>query len=141
MLYVANSDKPDLEGSPIHAVRVDLEEGLREADFVSLHVPLSEATHHLINAQRLAMMKHTAVLVNTARGPIVDEEALIEALRKGTIFAAGLDVFENEPNVRPEFLELPNVLALPHLGSATESDRLWSTHLVVQNLAGAMQDG
>ncbi|MCH2134404.1 MAG: D-glycerate dehydrogenase [Phycisphaerales bacterium] len=135
VLYVANSDKPNLEGPPIHATRVELDAGLAEADFVSLHVPLTPETRHLINASRLALMKPTAVLVNTARGPIVDEEALINSLRKQEIFAAGLDVFDGEPSVRPEFLELPNVLALPHLGSATEEDRLWTTHLVVENLA------
>ena len=141
VLYVANSDKPLLEEAPLHAKRVELEEGLQEADFVSLHLPLCPETHHLINAQRLSMMKPTSVLVNTSRGPIVDEVALIDALRKGVIFAAGLDVFENEPDFRPEFLQLPNVLALPHLGSATRADRLWSTHLVVENLTKALQDG
>src|SRR5690606_18786380 len=85
----------------------DLDELLRAADFVSLHVPLGDGTRHLIDRRRLALMRPTAVLVNTARGPVVDEEALADALDQGTIFAAGLDVFEHEPVVHPRLVGSP----------------------------------
>ena len=90
-----------------------------EADILSLHVPGGPATHHLIDRRILAMMKPTAILVNTARGSVVDEGALAEALAEGRISAAGLDVYEREPQVEPMLLSLPNAVLLPHLGSAT----------------------
>ena len=101
----------------------DLDELLAESDIVSLHVPGGEATHHLIDARRLALMKPTAVLVNTARGPVVDEEALADALHAGRLFAAGLDVFEHEPLVNERLLRAPRTVLLPHIGSATEATR------------------
>ncbi|HXF56915.1 MAG TPA: NAD(P)-dependent oxidoreductase, partial [Actinomycetota bacterium] len=96
-------------------------------------------THHLINEERLARMKPTAVLVNTSRGPVVDEAALARALREGRIFAAGLDVFEREPEVHPDLLELPNVVILPHLGSATVETRLAMGMLAADNLLAALE--
>lgn len=96
---------------------------LERADFVSLHCPLNDATHHLLGAAEFARMKSQAVLVNTARGPVVDEAALVTALRAGEIGAAGLDVFEREPVTAPGLLELDNVVALPHIGSATRATR------------------
>jgi glyoxylate reductase len=102
---------------------VPLPELLRRADFVSLHVPLTENTRHLIGAEELRLMKPTAVLINTARGPIVDEEALVEALRGGEIAAAGLDVYEHEPALAPGLAELSNTILLPHVGSATRGTR------------------
>ena len=96
---------------------------LERSDFVSLHVPLTPETHHLIDAEALDAMKPTAVLINTARGAVVDEAALVEALRGGGIAAAGLDVFEREPETVPGLCELPNVVVLPHIGSATVSTR------------------
>lgn len=96
---------------------------LREADIVSLHVPLRADTRHLIDARRLALMKNDAVLVNTARGPIVDEEALAAALEHGEIFAAGLDVFEREPEVHARLLAAPRTVLLPHIGSASRATR------------------
>lgn len=101
----------------------DLDELLARADVVSLHVPLTAATRHLITAERLARMKPTAVLVNTARGPVVDEAALAEALHAGTIFGAGLDVFADEPAVHPRLLTAPGAVLLPHVGSATVATR------------------
>jgi glyoxylate reductase len=101
----------------------DLHELLGRADIVSLHVPLSPATRHLIGRPELAAMKRTAVLVNTARGPVVDEEALAEALEQGVIYAAGLDVFEAEPAVHPRLLAAPGTVLLPHIGSATVATR------------------
>ena len=141
VLYVANSDKPGIEGAPIRARRVSLEEGLGQADFVCLSVPLTEQTHHLIDRRELSRMKPSAVLVNVARGPVVDEAALVEALKAGTISAAGLDVFEKEPELADGLRDLPNVVLLPHLGSATVEDRIWvieqATDSVVAVLRGA----
>jgi glyoxylate reductase len=101
----------------------DLHELLARSDIVSLHVPLTSQTHHLIGRRELAAMKPTAALVNTARGPVVDEEALAEALETGVIAAAGLDVFEAEPAVHPRLLAAPGAVLLPHIGSATVATR------------------
>jgi glyoxylate reductase len=100
-----------------------LDDLLPRCDIVSLHVPLHDATRGLIDARRLALMKPSAVLVNTARGPVVDEEALAVALEDGTIFAAGIDVYEREPAVHPRLLAAPHAVLLPHIGSATEATR------------------
>jgi glyoxylate reductase len=118
----------------------DLEDLLRESDFVSLHTSLTPQTRHLINARRLALMKPTAVLVNTSRGPVIDEQALAEALRQGQIFAAGLDVFEREPDVHPGLLACDNAVLIPHLGSATVKTRLAMAGLAVDNLLAALED-
>ena len=101
----------------------DLDDLLPRVDFVSLHVPLHEETRGLVDARRLALMKRSAVLVNTARGPVVDEEALAVALEDGSIFAAGIDVYEREPEVHPRLLAAPHAVLLPHIGSATEATR------------------
>ncbi|HAM01460.1 MAG TPA: D-glycerate dehydrogenase [Acidimicrobiaceae bacterium] len=100
-----------------------LDELLERSDIVSLHVPLTEGTRHLIGRAELARMGPAAVLVNTSRGPVVDEEALAEALHAGTIFAAGLDVYEHEPSVHPSLLDAPHTVLLPHIGSATVATR------------------
>jgi glyoxylate reductase len=107
---------------------------LGEADFVSLHVAYAPETHHLIDAAALARMKRSAVLVNTARGAVVDEPALVRALRDGVIAAAGLDVFEREPQLEPELYDLLNCTLLPHLGSATHGTRTRMGMLAVDNL-------
>jgi glyoxylate reductase len=104
--------------------RSDLDGLLAESDIVTLHVPLTDETRHLIDARRLRLMKRNAVLVNTSRGPVVDEEALADALEEGVIFAAGLDVYEREPEVEPALLELDNVVLLPHVASASERTRV-----------------
>jgi glyoxylate reductase len=139
ILYNARSQHPEFEGEPLRARRISLEDGLREADFVSIHTPLTDETRHLINAERLSLMKPTAVLVNTARGPIVDESALVAALRSGTIAAAGLDVLEHEPTLAPGLADLPNVFLLPHLGTATVEDRDWMMRIAVDNVAAALR--
>lgn len=108
-------------GEPGHVASLD--ELLAEADVVSLHVPLSEGTRHLIGRRELALMKPTAVLVNTARGPVVDSDALAEALENDRIFAAGLDVYEDEPHVPPRLLAAPRTVLLPHVGSGSLATR------------------
>ncbi|MHC5021434.1 MAG: 2-hydroxyacid dehydrogenase [Planctomycetota bacterium] len=120
--YHSRSAKPDLEADT-GATRVALEELLQRSDVVSLHVPLTEETRYLLNRERLALMKPTAILVNTARGPVVEEQALIDALRAGRLRAAGLDVYEHEPELTPGLTELDNVVLLPHVGSATDATR------------------
>ncbi|MGB7449986.1 MAG: D-glycerate dehydrogenase [Ornithinimicrobium sp.] len=117
----------------LQATRMETDELLASADVVSLHCPYSQATHHLIGARQLALMKDTAYLVNTARGPIVDEAALVEALRAGEIAGAGLDVFENEPAVHEGLLELDTVALVPHLGSATIETRTAMAQLAADN--------
>ena len=115
------------------ARRVELDALLETADVVSIHAPLMDSTRHLIDAQALARMKDTAYLVNSARGPIIDEAALVEALRSGQIAGAGLDVYENEPEVDPGLIELDNVVLLPHLGSATIETRTAMGVLAARN--------
>lgn len=110
------------------------EEVLREADVVSIHVPLLDSTKHLINAERLKMMKKTAYLVNTSRGPVVDEVALVAALKAGTIAGAGLDVYENEPKTAPGLTECENAVLTPHIASATKTTRDGMARLAAENL-------
>ncbi|MFO1300494.1 MAG: D-glycerate dehydrogenase [Burkholderiaceae bacterium] len=116
------------------ARRVGLDELLREADHVVLVLPYSAATHHAIGARELAAMKPTATLVNIARGGIVDDAALVDALRAGRIAGAGLDVYENEPALHPGLLTVPNVVLTPHVGSATRSSRVGMAMLAAGNL-------
>jgi lactate dehydrogenase-like 2-hydroxyacid dehydrogenase len=111
-----------------------IEEVLERSDFVSLHCPASPETRHLINAERLTRMKRSAILVNTARGDVVDEKALIKALQEGTIAAAGLDVYEWEPKVSEELLTLDNVVLFPHLGSASRETRVAMGMRVIDNV-------
>ncbi|HZD00052.1 MAG TPA: D-glycerate dehydrogenase [Actinomycetes bacterium] len=115
-----------------------LDELLAEADVVSLHVPLSQATRHLIGRRELALMKPTAVLVNTSRGPVVDEEALAEALGSGEIFAAGLDVFEEEPRVHPRLLAAPRAVLLPHVGSGSQQTRTRMARLAADGVRAVL---
>jgi glyoxylate reductase len=115
-----------------------LAELLGRSDVVSLHVPLTESTHHLIGPAELALMKPSAVLVNTARGPVVDEEALADALENGTIYGAGLDVFEGEPNVNPRLLTAPRTTLLPHIGSATIATRTRMAQLACQGVSDVL---
>ena len=139
ILYHARSRHPEFERPPLNARSVELEEGLRTADFVSLHTPLTDQTRHLIDAKRLSLMKPTAVLVNTSRGPVVDEAALARALRDGVIFAAGLDVFEDEPGIHPDLIGLDNAFLLPHWGSTTDEARAWMTRIAVDNVIAGLR--
>jgi lactate dehydrogenase-like 2-hydroxyacid dehydrogenase len=124
------------------AKRLDtIEEVLAAADFVSLHMPGGDANYHLINAGRLGCMKPTAFLINTARGDVLDQQALITALREGVIAGAGLDVYEGEPAIPKELVELENVVLLPHLGSATLATRTAMGMLVLENLQAFLDGG
>jgi glyoxylate reductase len=124
--------------SELGAAMLDLDELLATADVVSLHTPLSDVTRHLIDARRLALMKPTAHLVNTSRGPVVDEAALAAALQAGTIAGAGLDVFEREPEIHPGLRGLENVVLIPHLGSATIETRTAMGVLAAQNAVAVL---
>ncbi len=138
VIYASRSAAPPETQQRLGAERLGLEELLAEADCVSLHVPLTLETRHLIGAAELLRMKPTAVLVNTSRGPVVDEAALAAALRRRQIFAAGLDVYEREPAVPEELRELPNVVLAPHLGSASVETRLAMGMLAADNLLFAL---
>ena len=124
----------------LSVVYVPLDRLLAESDIISVHVPLMPSTRHLIDAEALRKMKPSAVLINTSRGPVVDERALAEALRDGVIAAAGLDVYEREPRVEPLLLELENVVLLPHIASASERTRTRMAVRAAQNIL-AFLDG
>jgi glyoxylate reductase len=137
---IVYADVVDVQ-TDIPAQRLELEELLAVADFVSLHVAFTEGARHLINSQTLAKMKPGAILVNTSRGAVVNTQELIRALREGPLAAAGLDVFEEEPNVPSELRELPNTVLLPHVGSATEATRDAMARLVAENVIAVLDGG
>ncbi len=118
-----------------------VEEVLKVSDVVSIHVPLLESTRHLINAERLRIMKPTAYLINTSRGPVVDENALVEALEQGIIRGAGLDVFEFEPKLASGLAKLPNVVLTPHIASGTEEARHEMAVIAASNIIDVLEDG
>ncbi len=138
--YNRNRVSADIEKA-CSATYVSKQELMKQADFIVLLVPYTPENHHLIGAAEIALMKSDAVLINIARGGIVDELALIDALKHRKIFGAGVDVFENEPNFRKEFLELSNVVLLPHLGSASENTRRAMANLAAMNLVAALTTG
>ncbi len=137
ILYHGLHASPELDA--LGARSVGFEELLAASDFVSLHVPLTAATKHLINARTLALMKPTAYLINTSRGPVVDESALAAALRSGVIAGAGLDVYEREPRIAPELAACENTLLLPHLGSATHATRAAMSRAAARNLTAVLR--
>ena len=139
ILYTDARRNEDAERE-LGATYVTLDELLARSDFVSLHTPLLPETRHLMNAERLRKMKRTAILINSSRGPVVDEHALAEALRDGVIAGAGLDVFEREPAVDPLLLTLENVVLLPHIASASEETRTKMAVRAAQNIL-AFLDG
>jgi glyoxylate reductase len=140
LLYTARSDKPEAERA-LSASRAELAELLERSDVVSLHAPASAETHHLIGAAELEAMKVEAVLVNTSRGPLVDSTALARALANGSIGAAGLDVYEHEPDVPPELLAASRCVLLPHIGSATRTARDGMATLAARNALAALAGG
>ncbi len=139
VIYYSRSRKPEVE-TELGAEFAPLDDLLREADFVSLHVPLTPQTYHLIGERELDLMKPTAVLVNTARGPVVDQAALYRALLRGRPAGAGLDVTDPEP-IPPDdpLLSLPNVVVVPHIGSASHATRLRMAMLAVENLKAGLR--
>ena len=139
LLYTARSPKPDAEAA-LGANRAELPELLERADVVSLHAPGGDATRQMIGAPELGRMKRDAVLVNTARGTLLDAAALASALREGAIGAAGLDVFEDEPRVSQELLEAPRCVLLPHIGSATHAARNAMASLAARNAIAVIRD-
>jgi len=138
ILYHNRSRNEEAE-KELGARYLDLDDLLRESDFVSIHTPLTDETRHLIGERELGLMRETAVLVNTSRGPVVDEATLADALEDGRIFAAGLDVYEEEPKVQPTLLELENVVLAPHIGSATIETRDRMATLAAENLAAVLR--
>ena len=130
---------PEIE-QQYQAKYVSKEELLKTADHVVLVMPYSPESHHLIGAKELALMKPTATIVNIARGGIIDEEALIHALKTQSIFSAGLDVYDGEPNFNPQFLELSNVVLTPHIGSASEKTRTAMMNLAIDNLIAGLKN-
>jgi len=137
VVYHGRHDSPALDA--LGAARVPLDDLLERSDFVSLHVPLTAETRHLIDARALARMKPTAYLINTARGPVVDEAALVEALRAGRIAGAGLDVYEDEPRMAAGLAGCPTAVLLPHLGSATHATRAAMSRIAAENLTAVLQ--
>lgn len=131
--YTKRSPLDAATNAELEATHMDLDQLLATSDVVSLHCPYSSETHHLINAERLSKMKKNAYLVNTARGPVVDEAALVDALKGGVIAGAGLDVFEHEPKVHEGLLGLDNAVLIPHLGSATVETRTAMANLAATN--------
>ncbi|HZZ91632.1 MAG TPA: D-glycerate dehydrogenase [Usitatibacter sp.] len=139
ILYNNRSRLPEDEERRLGATRVERDELLREADFVVVMAPYSPATHHLVGARELALMKPTAVLVNSARGGVVDDAALVDALREKRIAAAGLDVFEGEPGLNPGYLQLRNVVMTPHIGSASRATRRVMCDTAAANLTAVLE--
>ena len=137
VLYADVRSNKELEKA-IGAERVDVDTLLKESDFVSVHVPLMPETKHLIGKRSLAMMKPTAYLINTSRGPVVNEAALIEALRNKTIAGAGLDVFEYEPDISPELFKLDNVVITPHIASGSVETRSKMALMAAENILAAL---
>lgn len=137
LLYHGRRAAPELEG--LGASRVSFEDLLERSDFVSLHVPLTSETRHLVDARALSRMKRTAYLINTSRGPVVDEAALTRALREGVIAGAGLDVYEDEPRMAAGLADCPNTVLLPHLGSATIATRGEMARLAALNVAAFLR--
>jgi glyoxylate reductase len=138
VLYAGRRRAPSDVERALMATPVDLDDLFAEADFVSLHCPLTPETRHLVNAERLARMKRGAVLVNTTRGAVVDEAALADALGRGPIGAAGLDVYEDEPRVHPALLDLENVVLAPHIGSADRPAREAMARIAADNVLAVL---
>jgi len=138
VLYFNRSKNEKLE-KELNAKKASLDKLLKESDFVSLHIPLTLSTKHLISEKQLKMMKKNAVLINTSRGPVIDEQALIKALKEKWIFGAGLDVYENEPEIPEELKKLDNVILQPHSASATHSSRSGMAVIAAKNMTAGLK--
>lgn len=138
VLYHSRKQNTEFEASQ-NVEYLSLNELLAESDFISLHCPLSPETHHLINAQNISLIKKSAYLINTARGPVVDEQALIATLKSGQLAGAGFDVYEHEPMVPQSLLELDNVVLLPHIGSATHETRDEMARICARNIIEVLE--
>ena len=139
VLYTSRSSRNTVLEESLCARRVSLDTLLRESDFVSIHVPLTGETRHMIGAKELSLMKKTAYLINTARGAVIDEEALVNALKNKQIAGAGLDVYEEEPKLKPGMKELDNVVLAPHLGSATIETRTRMAVIAAENIISVLK--
>ncbi len=137
VLYADEIANPTIE-KEVGAKKVPFEQLLRESDFVSVHVPLFPSTHHLFNDDSFKLMKKTAYLINTSRGPVIDEAALVRALKNGVIAGAALDVFEEEPKIHPDLIGLDNVVLTPHIASATIETRTKMATMAAQNLVDGL---
>lgn len=137
ILYCSRHDKFEFENET-RARRVGLEDLLKEADILSLHLPLVKETHHLLDYHELSLMKKNAILINTARGPIINETALTKVLKEGKIAGAGLDVYENEPKIHSDLIKMKNTVLLPHIGSATVETRSKMSEMVAKNVITAL---
>lgn len=140
VIYHQRNKVADHVEQSLGASLVSLEELLQQSDFVSLHCPLNAATRYLMNDERLALMKPSAFLINTARGAVIEESALIRALSSGLIAGAALDVFENEPHVSSALLDLPNALLVPHIGSATTDTRKAMAQMALDSIKKAFSE-
>ena len=138
VLYTTQSNRNAVLEEMLGAKRVDLETLLKESDFISIHIPLSKKTKHLVGAKELSFMKKTAYLINTARGSVIDEAELVKALRNKQIAGAGLDVYEEEPKLKPGLAELDNVVLAPHLGSATVETRTKMAVMAAENIIAVL---
>ncbi|MCG3219036.1 MAG: D-glycerate dehydrogenase, partial [Candidatus Heimdallarchaeota archaeon] len=138
IIYYSRTANKEIE--QMGAELKDLDELIQEADIISLHIPLTPETNKLITRERIAQMKKTAYLINTSRGQVIDEEALIEALEKKEIRGAALDVFEKEPEVPQKMLELSNIVITPHIGSATEETRTKMSEMVAENIIASFSN-
>ncbi len=138
VLYVDEKKNETLE-KEVNAKKVTFDEILKKSDFISLHVPLMPSTHHLIGEKELKMMKKNAVLINTSRGPVVDEQALVFALKEKQIFGAGLDVYEHEPEITEELKKLDNVVLQPHSASATIESRTKMAIMAAENMVAGLK--
>jgi glyoxylate reductase len=140
IIYSDKTRKLEFE-KKIGAKQVPLKYLLRNSDFITVHVPFNKSTYHLLNKSNLSLMKKDAVLVNTSRGEVIDESALIDILKSKKIFAAGLDVYENEPKINPKLLKLQNTILLPHIGSATIETRSKMSILAAKNVISVFKKG
>jgi len=140
VLYVDEKKNETLE-KEVNAKKVTFDELLKKSDFISLHVPLIPSTHHLIGEKELKMMKKNAVLINTSRGPVVDEQALVFALKEKQIFGAGLDVYEHEPEMTEELKKLDNAVLQPHSASATIESRTKMAVMAAENMVAGLKGG